>query len=358
MLLLAFLIFVWLIITTAKNNKGTHCRSIGANNNCSGHTMQRRRPLVVDLIIYNGEPMLQFRLEYLRSVVDLFIIVEAKMSFSGMKKVHYDLDTKNCTIIQKLRDEDKLLEVRLEALLLPATFDYQSRRGRNATIDAAWGREKYLRDYALEVVRNVTARRRFVLMVTDLDEMPRQDYVALFPDLYNFIGKGLRLEMTSFIYSFQWQFAIKGNGKWSKPFIMTDESFLKSNWSLSLDELRHQLPAVYLQDAGWHCSFCLPVDLLIRKFQSFSHMELNIPRNTNPAWLSDCILNGWDLLRRDQVTIRKHDCSGSPRLPVCDGEDCPSVAQLPFLHLQTCIYDNEGPKLTVDDLLRRRSQIQ
>ena len=361
-ILLVLFNFIWMC--AANNNISNIVDSIDIEpqTNCSnctgGHAMQRPRPLVVDLVIYNGEPILQFRLEYLRSVVDIFIIVEAKMTFSGLKKLHYDLDRTNYTILRTLREEGKVLEVRLDELRLPDTFDHQSRRGRNATIDAAWWREKYLRDSALGAVRNVTAGRRFVLMVTDLDEIPRKDYVSLFPDVYGSLGAGLRLEMASFIYSFRWRLSIKGNSKWPKSFIITDASFAKSNWLLSLDDLRHSLPAVYFQDAGWHCSFCLTVDLLIRKFQSFSHMELNTPRNTNPTWLADCIQDGRDLLRREVVAISEYECDTSPRLPVCTSAECPSVQQLPYLHLQRCSYDDQEPQLTASELLHRRTQIK
>ena len=41
---------------------------------------------VYDYIIYNGEPILEFRLEYLYHYVDRFVIVESIYTHSGNKK--------------------------------------------------------------------------------------------------------------------------------------------------------------------------------------------------------------------------------------------------------------------------------
>ncbi len=41
---------------------------------------------VYDYVIYNGEPIMEFRLKYLNNNVDRFIIVKSIYTFSGNKK--------------------------------------------------------------------------------------------------------------------------------------------------------------------------------------------------------------------------------------------------------------------------------
>ena len=41
---------------------------------------------VYDYVIYNGEPIIEFRLKYLNDYVDRFIIVESIYTHSGNKK--------------------------------------------------------------------------------------------------------------------------------------------------------------------------------------------------------------------------------------------------------------------------------
>jgi hypothetical protein len=41
---------------------------------------------IYDYVIYNGEPIIEFRLNYLNDYVDRFIIVESIYTHSGIKK--------------------------------------------------------------------------------------------------------------------------------------------------------------------------------------------------------------------------------------------------------------------------------
>ena len=42
--------------------------------------------LIFDYVLYNGEPIIEFRLKYLNKYVDKFIIVESVYTYSGNKK--------------------------------------------------------------------------------------------------------------------------------------------------------------------------------------------------------------------------------------------------------------------------------
>jgi hypothetical protein len=44
---------------------------------------------VIDLTLFNGEPLGIYRLEYLKDVVDLFIVCESSKTFSGFPKDKY-----------------------------------------------------------------------------------------------------------------------------------------------------------------------------------------------------------------------------------------------------------------------------
>ncbi len=41
---------------------------------------------IIDYVLYNGEPSIEFRLKYLNRYVDKFIIVESILTHSGNKK--------------------------------------------------------------------------------------------------------------------------------------------------------------------------------------------------------------------------------------------------------------------------------
>jgi hypothetical protein len=44
---------------------------------------------IYDYVIYNGEPIIEFRLKYLNDYVDYFIIVESIYTHSGKKKDNF-----------------------------------------------------------------------------------------------------------------------------------------------------------------------------------------------------------------------------------------------------------------------------
>ena len=49
---------------------------------------------IFDYVLYNGEPIMEFRFEYLNNYVDRFIIVESIYTHSGIKKddLYYNIN--------------------------------------------------------------------------------------------------------------------------------------------------------------------------------------------------------------------------------------------------------------------------
>ena len=48
-------------------------------------------PAVIDLVLYNGEPLGLYRLAYLRNVVGFFVFVESNLTFSERTKILFIL---------------------------------------------------------------------------------------------------------------------------------------------------------------------------------------------------------------------------------------------------------------------------
>ena len=296
-------------------------------------------PLVVDVFPYNGEPLLLFRLEYLASVVDIFVTVESKITFSGQRKSFFyldNLDAETGAAVNKLRVAGKWVNYKLDDLPLPKSFDRTSRRGRNASIEAAWARERYQRDFIMDRIANVTGRRPYVMMCMDIDEIPRKDYVALLPQAYSMIESPLRLELRSYMFSFRWQHVARGSDLWHKPFLVTDLVLgdLLDN-KQTLDTFRVS-PAsfMYLKDAGWHCSFCLPADDIVRTIHSFSRLELDRKEYTAIVRINASIENGTHLFARHFATstLRERTCvSGAEGADVPSCPSCWSSATLAYL---------------------------
>ena len=69
------------------------------------------RMLIYDYVLYNGEPILEFRLKYLYDYVDKFIIVESIYTYAGNKKddLYYNI---NHELFKQY--EDKIIFFRIE----------------------------------------------------------------------------------------------------------------------------------------------------------------------------------------------------------------------------------------------------
>jgi len=279
-------------------------------------TAAEEKPVVIDVILYNGDPIGLFRMEYLKDVVDLVVVVECHMSFSGKKKDKIYLHDDE-PVLKDLRMQNRLLEIEIDTIPFPKKFEFKSRKGYNATISAAWVREKYARGAALPAIKKRLGNSPYILIATDVDEIPRKEMVAKFASHYDYIGDGKRLAMSNHLYSFEWVMARSakdGGAEWVFPFVITNKGIRQweQSHSFTLADLRVHNTAMslmpYILNAGWHCSFCSSVQEIVRKVSSFSHMELNRPIFRDPAWIEECITTGKDIFKRPTFLMKRYGC--------------------------------------------------
>ena len=306
------------------NNNGENLeshRTLSTNEN---------RPLVVDLILFNGEVMGLYRLEYLKDVVDYFLILEATTTFTGNPKKLYL--NESIPILDELRTKKKLIEVIVDDLPT-GTGEKQKKNKEN------WSREKYMRNVGVQQTQKIFKDKRFVLLVTDADELPRKEYVAKFPEMYDEIGQGMRLVMMSMIYNFRWMLTYSYGNAWFFPYVITDAGIVQRN--ATLDAMRsttkYMASMTHIWHAGWHCSYCMDIDEIIRKIESFSHQELNNAMNKDPVKIKNYIEKGEYLFKKSSNTnIHKYICENYG-LPICDNCNIknPTYSVL-HLHNSTC----------------------
>ena len=307
--------------------------------------LTKEKPAIIDVTLYNGDPVALYRLEYLKDVVDLFVIVESYVTFSGIKKPKIYL-RENEPILNELRTANRLMEIEIQDIPLPKTYDPVSRRGYNATIEAAWLREKYSRGVALESINARMGKTPFILIACDTDEIPRKEMVAQFAAHYHYIGDGKRLAMSNHVYSFKWvlERALRSGGsEWVFPFVITDIGLKewKASHGFELAELRVNNIAMslmpYILNAGWHCSYCSSIEDVIMKITSFSHQELNRPKFKDPEWIKTCMRDGKDLFMRSDTTfpINEYRCNaGIPQLTGNAMKD--ALSRYPYLNINYC----------------------
>jgi hypothetical protein len=298
---------------------------------------------VIDLFLYNGEPLGLYRLMYLKDYVDKFVVVESLETFQAVRelKESYFIDNTSIPILEELRLRKKLEVVRIPSVPMDGFEQSKPRNNKpNVPREKAWYREIYLRNIGMDTVYKVANGTSFILIHGDADEIPRPELVEQFPDHYDYIGDGKRLEMVQHVYNFKYlkhevptENNLNNTNKWILPFVITDKGILNHNGT-SLHNMRanpyFRLIQATIPNAGWHCSWCTNADDIIRKIESFSHTERNNEKFKNREIIQNKIDSGKALFESRSLFL--NECAyGSPY-----DKSINSNALFPFLKVEYC----------------------
>jgi len=244
--------------------------------------------LIIDYVIYNGEPIIEFRLKYLNECVDMFIIVESIFTHSGNKKndFYYNI---NKEIFKEY--EHKIQFFPIENL--PTGNDYINIMKNNILFQKnknSWIYEVYTRDFIQKKLLNFDP---FIMFVCDVDEIPKKELYLTIKDDYDLLHKGAHMEMLLLNYGFKWK---KENRIWRHPFVISDKGFE----NLSLSNVRLSKTPKQYKNAGWHVTYCFEIKDIIRKLESFAHTECNLDEYKNEEHLAKCIKEGKSFFDEEQ----------------------------------------------------------
>jgi beta-1,4-mannosyl-glycoprotein beta-1,4-N-acetylglucosaminyltransferase len=237
-----------------------------------------------DVFCYNGEPIVALRLETLAPVVDRFVIVESRETFSGLikdrlwKDVHADVFAPYA---------DKIEWIVLDSL------------GEGD----AWAREAAQRNAPTEWLRQQAPP--YIALICDVDEIVSPDVVLQAKAHVGLFNTPVCLIMDFFYYNFEWQ----KPSKWYHAYVVNHEGLVGA----TLDTMRLHAKERAIPDAGWHCSYFETAAHIRRKIESFSHQEHNVPAITSIEHITECMYNGVDLFNRGpSEDLVAHDVMGLP----------------------------------------------
>lgn len=200
---------------------------------------------IVDVVCYNGEPIMETRLRYLDPIVDLFVIVEAPQTFAGRDKDGLFVD-KNKDMFAPYADKIMFLTM---DILPPSdiTDEHDRQRPWGREDRVAWARQRQQRDVAINALVSLksSVAGEYIAFVGDVDEIPRNEaLMALASDPPKEI---VHLEMAHFQHDVRHLRA----HSWTEAFVIPS-SLMSVKCSLTDVRLSH--PAAVMRDAGFHCS--------------------------------------------------------------------------------------------------------
>ncbi len=247
-------------------------------------------PKVYDCFLFYDEmEILKCRLAELDPYVDFFVLVESCETFQGGAKPLY---------FDKHRDEF--------AKYLHKIIHVPLRSKQSGKIPNAWARENFQRQQLQDIGLRGCAKNDIV-MISDVDEIPRG---SLLPSLFQrTINNGSNFILWQF-WTAYYMNRIRPNSYgpgfpehfWAGT-VITTFKYLRKHPVRSLRANRDRLipRKNWIKDGGWHFSSCGGgFQRMIRKLESWSHVECNVPQNKTFERWQRCV-NGHVLCEIDNT---------------------------------------------------------
>jgi beta-1,4-mannosyl-glycoprotein beta-1,4-N-acetylglucosaminyltransferase len=209
---------------------------------------------------FNEFDILKLRLEYLRDVVDYFVISECNYTHSGNPKPYY-LDDVLGQFDSELKS--KIISVHYEPDI--TTYDFSNKTECNFD-SGFWKLERGQRNHTLTALSHFDENDLF--MLSDADEIPRAEVIQYL--------KQQKLE-NDFIATakcdlFYYNFKTFHDTLWGGTVFTTVSNVIEKGCDF-LRYKAYEFP--FIENAGWHFSYIGNTEKIRTKLQSFAHQEFN-----------------------------------------------------------------------------------
>jgi len=232
---------------------------------------------------FNEFEILKLRLNYLKDVVDYFLICEGKYTYSGEEKIYY-LEA----IKHELPEEilNKIISIHYEPDISQYNFPYKVEQF-NPDNDN-WKFEKDQRDYISHSLSTFAKNDLFIY--SDVDEIPNKELIQHIKSHQVPEDFCASVDQEVFYYNFH----TKTDESWKGTIISTVSNAVQYGCDYFRAN-RYQFRPY--QKGGWHFSFFGNENKIKHKIKSFSHQEYNQDRYTQN--ISNLINSKQDLFHRD-----------------------------------------------------------
>lgn len=235
----------------------------------------------VDVCMFNGDEIVKMRLEYYKDYFDTFYFVESRFTFSGKQKPFLYCE-KYAEWFAPYGDKVKFHIVEDIHSLNP------------------WEQEAYQRNSV--VSRILQEQEDTLVFFSDCDEFYDLATLPSKEKLYEMSATNSKVIHVA-MKLYQGRFTnVQIEYIWTNAFIVHTSllQFIPNIQELRVYKNQRGIPVpAECITSGWHFSFFMSVDDLVRKLESFSHQELNIPHYKNKETIVSALTEGRDIFFRD-----------------------------------------------------------
>jgi hypothetical protein len=232
--------------------------------------------LWIDTIMFNGEEIINLRLNYLYPHVARFYICEQRYTHQGVKKGQL--------FIEKMKPVFEPYLDKIKFIIDERDFSKMN----------TWQIENIQRNYPVPTILDDLRGQKYICSICDCDEIPNVDAVLEKTDLYELCNNGaVYMEQDLYYYNLNWY-----QGKWNRAFFLNDATLRKyTNVQIFREKYGGLMSGMF--SCGWHFSYFMPTSEMKRKIESFAHKEFNDDKFKNEDHMRNCILHGHDMYKRD-----------------------------------------------------------
>lgn len=242
---------------------------------------------------YNEFDLLKYRLNILNSVVDYFVLVEARQTHVGKEKeLLYE------------KNKEKYSEFHHKIIHIVVDLPHKI---VDVSKDEQWVNERFQRNSIKDGLNKLSLLPEDLIIISDLDEITD-------PSIIQNIRRGdiivdiSSLEMQFHYYNLN---TISPN-PWTSAKIISFNKF--NELSISCSDIRGYSVSI-IKNAGWHLSYFGDSHFIKNKIENFGHQEFNNNNYTDIDKISQRLSDGQDVYGRWYVPFNKVPISKNAYLP-------------------------------------------
>jgi len=253
--------------------------------------------MIIDcFIFYNELDLLNYRLNLLNNVVDYFVIVESRYTFTGKEK-------------QLFYNENKYLfknihEKIIHIIVNDLPYKYPDMN--------TWENEYFQRNVISRGISSINnlSDNDFII-ISDLDEIPDPNTLYKIKKGDIVLDNITSLEMDLYYYNLNTKF----EDKWIRSKIMSYKKYIEIK--MSCNDIRDSSSSK-IPNGGWHLCYFGDEYFIQNKIQNFSHQELNNSNFTDIEKIKERVTKCSDLYDRNyrNCYIKKIKIEDNNYLPI------------------------------------------
>ena len=242
--------------------------------------------LIDAFIFFDEKELVKLRVEYLSSIVDYFVVVEANITHQGKNK-EWNFEKILENDLKKFSNKIKYhkLNVDIGKVKQEESWIHENDKG-----DSAWQIENYQRNFIKTACNEFS--NNDILIISDVDEIPSKSKLEFI--LSCDFKKIAPIVFEQHLFHVDCNFLKLENWRGS---ILSTMEICRAHSPQRLRRFRYRIS--HLIDSGWSFSSFGGLERMKKKFDAFTHKEFNNKEILNSEHILNCQKKGIDLFHRN-----------------------------------------------------------